>query len=218
MAPKLKNLTICFSGTFEAPEATLRKWTDANGGTYTKKVTPSTTHLVTSKINWQTRVAEVRTALDKPSTKIVTYEWFEDKLLQGGRVHETKYLWSNIDEELLKQEAKEAKAAERETKRLAREKEKKKKDSERIDWGGALLQHTNVIAHVDEDSDGSEDGSEHADTFTKGSKRAKTDLMSENHHIYMDQTGFCYDITLTKVCVELSLYVRTNITVSSAPF
>ncbi|KAI5194497.1 hypothetical protein E4T39_08640 [Aureobasidium subglaciale] len=219
MAPRLNNYSIRFSGTFEAPEAQLRKWTENNGGTFERQLSSSTTHLIVTKANWRARVPEVKAALQDKSIKIVDYEWFDDRLRLGGRVSETKYLWTTIDEEAIKQVAKEAKAAEREEKRVAREKEKKKRDSKRIDWGGALLQHTNAVARVvDDDSseEDSEDSSkrELAEEFAKGAKQAKKDLMSDNHHVYMDITGFVYDICLTKAMVELSRLDRASITSS----
>ncbi|KAI5273513.1 hypothetical protein E4T47_03258 [Aureobasidium subglaciale] len=218
MAPnRLNNHSIRFSGTFEHAEAQLKKWTEANGGSYERHLSPSTTHLIVTKANWRARVPEVEAALKDKSVKIVDYEWFDDRLRLSGRVSETKYLWTTIDEEAIKQEVKEAKLAEREDKRVARDKEKKKRDSKRIDWGGALLQHTNTVARVT-DSDSSDDDSEDsskrelAEEFAKGAKQAKKDLMSDNHHIYMDITGFVYDVCLTKAMVELSRLDRATIT------
>ncbi|THV93464.1 hypothetical protein D6D27_04351 [Aureobasidium pullulans] len=218
MAPsKLKNMAICFSGAFDHPESQLRKWTEANGGEFHRQIKSDTTHLVTTKANWRSRVPEVKAALSNDrSVKIVDYEWFDDKLRLGGRVSENKYLWTTIDEEAFKRQAKDERAAEREKKRIEKEKEKKKKESERIDWSGALLQHTNVVARV-EDSEDSEDsgdsaGRELQEEFARGVKQAKEDLMSDNHHIYIDQTGFSMDITLTKASVELSHMDRAQIT------
>lgn len=37
--------------------------------------------------------------------------------------------------------------------------------------------------------------------------------MSENHHIYMDQTGFVYDVVVTKASVELSRLEKASIIV-----
>ncbi|KAI4717776.1 hypothetical protein E4T48_06025 [Aureobasidium sp. EXF-10727] len=221
MPPKLRNTVICFSGTFEHPVASLQKWTEANGGTFDRKLTSSTTHLVVSEKNWRARIPEVKTALEEDNIKIVNYEWFDDKLRLGGRITDSKYLWTTIDAELLKQEAKEAKAAEREKKRAEKEKEKTKKDAESINWGVALMQHTNQVARVEgssEDEDSSEEDSSAeqngalAEQFAKGAKQAKEDLMSDSHHIYMDCTGFVYDIVVTKASVELSRLDRACIT------
>ncbi|KAH0363912.1 hypothetical protein KCU65_g7089, partial [Aureobasidium melanogenum] len=219
MAPKFKNAVICFSGTFVEPASTLQKWTEANSGTYTRKLTSATTHLIVSETNWRARVPEVQTALEDTTIKIVNYEWFDDKLRLSSRVTETKYLWENIDAEQQKQEAKEAKAAEREAKRAEKEKERKKKEAESINWGAALMQHTNAVARVDDSSDeeSSEEDSAAEQTkslpvqFAKGAKQAKQDLMGENHHIYMDQTGFVYDVVVTKASVELSRLEKASI-------
>lgn len=231
MPPKLRNAVVCFSGTFEAPVATLQKWTEANGGTFERKLTPSTTHLVVSEVNWRAQVPEVQTALAN-GTKVIDYEWFDDKLRITGRVTENKYLWTTIDAERLKQEAKDARAAERVKKRAEKEKEKKKKDAERINYADAFMQHTNEVAHISDEGSGEEeeDGSSSEETstakqhsalaeqFAKGAKQAKEDLMSDNHHIYMDVTGFSYDIVVTKASVELSQLDRARITVSTSCF
>jgi len=232
MPPKLKNAVLCFSGTFEAPVANLQKWTEANGGTFDRKLTPSTTHLVVSEANWRARVPEVKTALAN-GTKVIDYEWFDDKLRVTGRVTENKYLWTTIDAERLKQEAKEARAAEREKKRAEKEKERKKKDAERINYADAFMQHTNEVAHISDEGSGEEEGEDGssseadstakqhsalAEQFAKGAKQAKEDLMSDNHHIYMDSTGFSYDIVVTKASVELSRLDRARITVSVSCF
>ncbi|KEQ58323.1 uncharacterized protein M437DRAFT_9394, partial [Aureobasidium melanogenum CBS 110374] len=94
-----KNAVICFSGTFDEPATTLQKWTEANGGTHTRKLTPDTTHLIVSEANWRARVPEVTTALEDATIKIVNYEWFDDRLRLSTRVTETKYLWLTIDAE-----------------------------------------------------------------------------------------------------------------------
>ncbi|KAG9962759.1 hypothetical protein KCU61_g4352, partial [Aureobasidium melanogenum] len=220
MAPKFKNAVICFSGTFDNSAAILQKWTEANGGTYNRKLTSNTTHLVVSEANWRARAPEVKTALEDSTIKIVNYDWFDDKLRLSSRVTETKYLWPNIDAEQLKQEVKEARAAEREHKRAEKEKERKKKEAESINWGAALMQHTNAVARVedsseDEESSGEDSSAEQnkslAQQFAKGAKQAKQDLMSDNHHIYMDQTGFVYDVVVTKASVELSRLEKASI-------
>ncbi|KAG9893492.1 hypothetical protein KCU94_g12862, partial [Aureobasidium melanogenum] len=221
MAPKFKNAVICFSGTFDNSAAILQKWTEANGGTYNRKLTSNTTHLVVSEANWRARAPEVKTALEDNAIKIVNYEWFDDKLRLSSRVTETKYLWPNLDAEQLKKEAKDAKAAEREQKRAEKEKERKKKESEKVDYAAAFMQHTNVVARVEdeetsEDEDSSEDSSAEqnkslAQQFAKGAKQAKQDLMSDNHHIYMDYTGFVYDVVVTKASVELSRLEKASI-------
>lgn len=216
--PRLNNLTICFSGSFETPDADIKRWTEAQGGTYTKRMTDSVTHLVVNKSNWRNRTAEVKTALQNPSIKILGYEWFEDKLRMSGRISETKYLWATLDEEALKQAAKEAKAAEREKKRAEKEKEKKKKDAERIDWGGALLSHTNEVAGVSEDEDDDEESEEgEAEAHAEGAKtvKKKEKLVAEGHHIYVDQTGFKYDVVLIKTCIQLNRKERARIVVGS---
>ncbi|KAH0238261.1 hypothetical protein KCV06_g602, partial [Aureobasidium melanogenum] len=153
-------------------------------------------------------------------TGIVNYDWFDDKLRLSSRVTETRYLWPTIDAEQLKQEAKDAKAAEREQKRAEKEKERKKKEAESINWGAALMQHTNAVARVEDSSEDEESSEEDssaeqnkslAQQFAKGAKQAKQDLMSENHHIYMDQTGFVYDVVVTKASVELSRLEKASI-------
>ncbi|KAG9691397.1 hypothetical protein KCU95_g7156, partial [Aureobasidium melanogenum] len=220
MAPKFKNAVICFSGTFDEPATTLQKWTEANGGTYARKLTPDTTHLIVSEANWRARVPEVKTALEDTTVKIVNYEWFDDKLRLSTRVTETKYLWLTIDAEQQKQEAKEAKAAEREAKRAEKEKERKKKEAEKVDYAAAFMSHTNAVARVEDSSENEESSGEDsaaeqtrslAQQFAKGAKQAKQDLMSENHHIYMDQTGFVYDVVVTKASVELSRLEKASI-------
>lgn len=225
MAPRLKNAVICFSGTFDNSTANLQKWTEANSGTYDRKLTSDTTHLVVSEANWRARVPEVKKALEDGNIKIVKYDWFDDKLRPTGRVIDSKYLWTNIDAERLKQEAKEARAAERERKRAEKEKERKKKEGEKIDYAAAFMQHTNVVARVgdgetSEDDESEEDSSTEqnatlAQQFAKGAKQAKQDLMSDNHHIYMDQTGFLCDVVVTKASVELSRLEKASIIVSS---
>ena len=57
----LKNLTIALAGDIKdsstpprsIPIEQLKKWIQANGGTYAARVTPQTTHLVASKEAWK---------------------------------------------------------------------------------------------------------------------------------------------------------------------
>lgn len=222
MAPtklRLADLTICFSGNFSSADPEIKRWVQANGGVYSKQITDNTTHLVVTKSNWRARNPEVNAALQNPEIKIVTWDWFDDKLREKGRVTDSKYLWSRIDEDRLKQKQKQQKAAEREKNRADKEEAKKKKDAEKIDWSGALLQHTNVVARHQNSDDESEqespESSQHAEEFAKGAKKAKAALLDDNYHYYMDETSFIYNVRLFKLSVELMRMDTARITVSS---
>ena len=215
---RFKNMVLCFSGDFKPSDVEIRRWTEHNGGEYSKKVTDSTTHLIVSEANWRARIPEVRAARKDEEIKIVTYDWFDDKLRnEKGRVSEAKYLWYRIDDERAKQEEKEQKAAEREKKKKAKEEARRKKDSEKVDYSGAFLQHVGERggdADSGEEEEEGEGKNSHGARFEKGAKAAKKDLLSDNHHVYMDQTGFSYSIVLTKTCLKLSRVDRVQLTVS----
>lgn len=131
-------------------------------------------------------------------------------------------------------------------KKAEKEAEKKEKASSRISYAKALTEHTDaflatstdtatatenqrvvnkaakakatVVAHRSASSP-SAAGTQAAKTFREGARQAKNDIGSDNYHVYMDKTGFRYDVVVVKTDMLANKNERFVITVSvPSPF
>ncbi|KAL2869272.1 BRCT domain protein [Aspergillus lucknowensis] len=91
---------ICASavGNFESNTSKIPQWVTANGGTYSKDITPETTHLITTKEAFERKMQAVIEARKLKTVRIVSYDWLADSLLSKSRkpLPAKAYLWENI--------------------------------------------------------------------------------------------------------------------------
>ncbi|KAK4994628.1 hypothetical protein LTR66_005379 [Elasticomyces elasticus] len=228
----LSKASIATSGDFGSgckPDD-LKRWITNAGGEFNTRLTASTTHLICTQAVWQGQNATVQAALARKEIKVVSFDWLEDSLARKSKRSEKPYLWQNIDAAALKQ---------RKTKEKAQAQAKKlagKKVGGLV--GEALAGHLDEYLGVkpagrkakrglrDEEVDdggvkrqGEWDECEEADVkrrkteSKKGGKEVVRDVLSEEHHVYMDATRFKYDIVLTKVDTRQNRNERYKLTI-----
>ncbi|KAI8943230.1 hypothetical protein NX059_001252 [Plenodomus lindquistii] len=100
MAP-LSKLTIATAGTLPHSPSDIKKWIEANGGTYTPTPTRHTTHLLASKEAYKKPHPAVQRASDL-GIWIVSFDWFDDSLQARRKLSEKKYTWDAIRREKAK--------------------------------------------------------------------------------------------------------------------
>ncbi|OQE18097.1 hypothetical protein PENFLA_c022G05342 [Penicillium flavigenum] len=61
------------------------QWIRANGGQFSREVSPRVTHLIATKEAFKTHAAPVESAKKINTIKIVSYDWLEDSLLSNPR-------------------------------------------------------------------------------------------------------------------------------------
>ncbi|KAK5172453.1 hypothetical protein LTR04_003951 [Oleoguttula sp. CCFEE 6159] len=212
MKDPLKKDKIAITGDFgsaRTPDA-IKRWIELNGGTYTTSITSDTSHLICSKAHWGKQVAAVKKALCHNDIKIVSYDWLEDTLHSRSHKRETAYLWKVLDRTALKK-----RAAKERAERSALKREGKAAGRGGI-LGEALKVHVEELG-IDDRRAGKvrvkrapkkdvkvgmmAEEAPDVRKFEKGCKAAANDILSDNHHIYTDETGFEYAITLTKIDV-----------------
>ncbi|EME87670.1 uncharacterized protein MYCFIDRAFT_75515 [Pseudocercospora fijiensis CIRAD86] len=185
----------------------VKDWVSQASGKVESRVTEATTHLVVSKKEWEKKGVVVQDALKRKDDslqeiEIVSYDWLADSLHAKSKKREKGYRFvlarskgkggdeprsnSGLMKQLFDDHTLGPTPAEKgliekravENAELARKRdEAKMKDFE---------QSRMTV-------------SEYAAIFKRGAQKARTHLLNENHHIYQDCTGFCYDVTLTKV-------------------
>ncbi|CAG8306805.1 unnamed protein product [Penicillium nalgiovense] len=74
------------------------QWIRANGGQFSRDVSPRVTHLIVTKDAFKTHAAPVESAKKIGTIKIVSYDWLEDSLLSNTRrpKPEGPYLLKNL--------------------------------------------------------------------------------------------------------------------------
>ncbi|CAG8908125.1 unnamed protein product [Penicillium egyptiacum] len=74
------------------------QWIRANGGQFSREVSPRVTHLIATKEAFKTHAAPVESAKKIGTVKIVSYDWLEDSLLSTTRrpKPEGPYLLKNL--------------------------------------------------------------------------------------------------------------------------
>ncbi|OCL09245.1 hypothetical protein AOQ84DRAFT_388320 [Glonium stellatum] len=223
MKNPLSKYTIVATGDFGSHSyGDMKRWVENNGGTWATSVTARTTHLICSKEHWKKKAPLVKAAQRDPDIKIVTFDWLEDSLLKSTHKREKPYMWKTIEKARLKEKkeirAKERKQAKHDVAKFGRgcksamsdlqsgtSKARSKPTS--TSWFSSSLdalqraraeratadapappmptQKSSSISHQQAQSD----------FHTAPGADEPTDL----YHIYMDSTGFEYDITLTRI-------------------
>lgn len=163
---------------------------------------------------------------------IVHYDWLEDSMFATSKKSEGKYLWEKLDEKhqkklrlKLKEKERAQKEEEKQRKKAEKEEEKKEKARTKISYATALTEHTDSFMSAKEkaallrkskayrSSSPSTAGSEAAKNFRKGARAAQKDIFSDNHHVYTDETGFRFEVSLYKIDMLKNINERQYITV-----
>ena len=151
-------------------------------------------------------------ALKRDDVKIVNLDWLTESLRRKCKAGTTKYDWTKIDKGPMK-------------KNKEVQKSSKKRKARHESYSDALLSHTEKFTGTSEASpeqDQEEESSKDVDAvrvekkarqaFRRGAKAAKLDLISDNHHIYQDNTGFKYEVVVVKTELSKNWNERAVIT------
>ncbi|KAF2774180.1 hypothetical protein EJ03DRAFT_1709 [Teratosphaeria nubilosa] len=218
---------------------TIHGWITANGGKALTKFSPETTHLVCAEKAWKEPHKEVQKALSAISdqnhgVKILTPKWLEDALdgtANGvGKPKPEPYLWEKVA-------AKEALIEKRVAKALQKE-----MGGSGGAGGGHVGLMTGVLERstapyvsgerrlqVERELEGekrraveaAKKGEEARMKAREEERKRKREAaarrkmgndFSENHHIFQDDTGFEYDVKLTKVDIKTNRNERYELT------
>ncbi|KAI9859912.1 MAG: hypothetical protein M1830_006247, partial [Pleopsidium flavum] len=98
MKNPFKRFTIALTGDFGHGHSheKMREWIEANGGTFARQIDGNVTHLVCSLEDWKKAPKVVKQALKIKALKIVTFDWFEDSLMQHSPKREGEYLLKRV--------------------------------------------------------------------------------------------------------------------------
>ncbi|OAK95508.1 hypothetical protein IQ06DRAFT_352533 [Phaeosphaeriaceae sp. SRC1lsM3a] len=99
--PVLSRMVIAITGTLAADSKDIKKWVEANGGTWSVRVNQHVTHLIASKDAYRNKTDPVVQAKTL-RIPIVSYDWLEDSLLKKRRLAEKKYTWKAIKKDKTK--------------------------------------------------------------------------------------------------------------------
>ncbi|KAK4557088.1 hypothetical protein LTR86_006069 [Recurvomyces mirabilis] len=213
-------------------------WIASAGGKLMTKFTNSTTHLVCSEKTWRNQSGDVKQAADKVKKGerifIVSGDWLCDTLFKQKRAREGVYSFIKADKAAasvrrqLRQQAQDggsregsqevngpkshagllAEAFTSHTEQFVSEAEKK-----RIEECLARERSAEEEARKKKIEAERLAKKEQEALFRRGAKKAKNEIFSDNHHIYMDPNdGFKYEITLTKVDTRANRNERFIIT------
>ncbi|KAJ9624619.1 hypothetical protein H2204_010801 [Knufia peltigerae] len=96
MGKAFRNITVASTGDFGDKTDKIKNWVEHAGGTFSKDVTPSVTHLVTSKKAWKRYHPMVQAARRLKTIHIVSLDWLEDSLTMTKSrrpLNETRYCY-----------------------------------------------------------------------------------------------------------------------------
>ncbi|KAK5129669.1 hypothetical protein LTR08_002994 [Meristemomyces frigidus] len=207
----------------------LEKWIVAGGGGRhaTKFIEGETTHLVCSEKAWQTQHVQIQAALaanakigadsngggggGKREVRIVSPDWLETVVRDRHKPNAHSYLWSR----LARDGEQEARRAGREAGRegggartvqgllaevLVESAEKFMSEGEKREVEREVQRRREEVGREARERERERvREKEQAAVFRRQARKAKNEIFSENHHIYMDATGFKYEVLLTKV-------------------
>ncbi|KAF2185730.1 hypothetical protein K469DRAFT_575591 [Zopfia rhizophila CBS 207.26] len=193
----LKKLVITATGDFGSgiDNNQLRKWVEANDGKWTYKVTKDTTHLICSKGHWK-KEANAVIAARKVKAYIVTYDWLEDSLQSKKKLAEKRFTLEAVTKERRKK---------RELTRIAKKadtaKFEKGCEAARADTGSGTPMPQTALKPTSKPST----------TTSKHGANPQVPRLKDNHHLYLDASGFEYNILLIRINLSKSTNSRYNI-------
>ncbi|KAK1815107.1 hypothetical protein LTR12_010531 [Friedmanniomyces endolithicus] len=225
-------------------KASLDRWIGHAKGRAITKFTSNTTHVVCTEKAYQQQTGDVRAAVAARKKgerfHIVSPEWLAETLSQQKRAKESEFSW----EKLAKSSGGRGRKKKKKSSSDVEEEEEEAVVKKGPKTAGGLLrevfqEHTEQFVSEGERRalrgvfEREEEGKRQAvlaeererkemrakaekeAVFRKGAKKARNEIFSDNHHIYMDVTGFKYDIILTKVDARLNRNERYALTVRS---
>ncbi|GAB7340157.1 hypothetical protein MBLNU457_6635t1 [Dothideomycetes sp. NU457] len=210
-----KNCVITTAGRFPpqyTPEA-FKRWIEARKGVHSTSLTEETTHVVVAADYWERQGGLVVQALKRNDVKIVSLDWLVNSLRDGRKHGMAQYEWSKLDKKPLKKSKHKPAST-------------KKRKASKGHYANALLDHTKQFAGSADASrdetpaeeavvDGEDANAQKRvrKTFKRGAKTAKFDLLTDTHHVYQDNTGFRYEVVLTKLEISKNWTERAVVTV-----
>ncbi|KAL6711485.1 hypothetical protein ACN47E_004419 [Coniothyrium glycines] len=90
----LSKIVLSAVGSLPSDNHQIKRWVEANGGTWSTSVKQGVTHLLSSEAAYKNNRA-IQVAKDL-EIWILTYDWFEDSLHKGRKLSEKKYTWESI--------------------------------------------------------------------------------------------------------------------------
>ncbi|GAB7365582.1 hypothetical protein MBLNU230_g6653t1 [Neophaeotheca triangularis] len=218
----LSKCHITLEGAFNNASYTpdnILKWVTRQHGHLLPKFTEETTHLVASREAWKAKKGNVRAALEAKKhgqkVMIVSYDWLDDSLKGSSKKKEGPYLWETLDG-AVRVDAVGGVGGD----------DGLKKKGAAFAPGGLLVASSSGRAngYASEASNVSIEAANRlprreeppvvVDPFSRGSRKARNELLSANHHIYRDSTGFAYEVLLTKVDIKKNRNERHNLTLT----
>ncbi|KAK0280658.1 hypothetical protein LTR54_006684 [Friedmanniomyces endolithicus] len=221
-------------------KASLDRWIGHAKGRAITKFTSNTTHVVCTEKAYQQQTGDIRAAVAARKKgerfHIVSPEWLAETLSQQKRAKESEFSWEKLakssggrgrkkkrrsssdvedeEEEAVVKRPKTAGGLLREV--FQEHTEQFVSEGERRALKGVIereeeVKRQAVLAEEKERTEMRAKAEKEA-VFRKGAKKARNEIFSDNHHIYMDVTGFKYDIILTKVDARLNRNERYALT------
>ncbi|KAK3716027.1 hypothetical protein LTR37_006757 [Vermiconidia calcicola] len=230
----LAKCAIVISGTYkDYPAAKVSGWATNLGARVHSSVNANTTHVVVSKKAWERKDAAVQTALkynqDGPAEiYIVSFDWLEDSVTNRSKKKEGPYLWEKLDAAHSKA-AKKAEKAEAVkgaksapgmmhevlqggTEGYVDERDRKKVERQ-IEEERRVKKQMEEEEKREKEEAKAREKRKKAEVYAKGAKKARNEIFTENHHVYMDDEGFRYDIPITKVDPRNNRNERYHLTI-----
>ncbi|KAK0897536.1 hypothetical protein LTR91_022544 [Friedmanniomyces endolithicus] len=222
-------------------KASLDRWIGHAKGRAITKFTSNTTHVVCTEKAYQQQTGDIRAAVAARKKgerfHVVSPEWLAETLSQQKRAKESEFSWEKLAKSSGGRGRKKKKKSSSDV-----EDEEEEAVVKRPKTAGGLLrevfqEHTELFvsegerralkgvfereeevkrqAVFAEERERKEmrAKAEKEAVFRKGAKKARNEIFSDNHHIYMDVTGFKYDIILTKVDARLNRNERYALTI-----
>ncbi|KAK2748049.1 hypothetical protein FQN55_004598 [Onygenales sp. PD_40] len=96
MGKTFRKINASIAGDFGTMSDKIKQWVEANGGTFSKNIDSTVTHLIATKAAFRKPLQAVRDARKVKGLKIVKLEWLEDSLLSKSKKpkREGEYLWA----------------------------------------------------------------------------------------------------------------------------
>ncbi|KZF19658.1 hypothetical protein L228DRAFT_250720 [Xylona heveae TC161] len=193
----LKRCTIAISGEFGPGRSNenIKRWIKNNGGTLASGITEDVTHVVCSEMHYKRKTGIVQKAQVSKKIKIVSFDWLEDTLRRRSPRREGPYLWKNL---LVTNDKSKNRATKSETAKTVKKTVREKAAS--------------FAKGCDDSID-----SLLADIFLLSANGTGTGG-PENYHLYQDETGLVYDVTLLRTDDERKINERYHLKLFESHF
>ena len=223
---------IVIAGSYkEYPAAKVSGWIANLGGSVQTRPNENTTHVVASVNAWNRKDASIQKAQElneeratRDVIKIVSFDWLVDCADNKTKKREGPYLCEKLYVSASKRDAAKkrqegadgkekkghvgmmAEVFQESTEGFVDDRERKRVEKQ--------IETEKRVREEMEREERDDQRKKTAELFGKGAKKARNEIFTENHHIYTDDTGFKYDILLTKVDTRQNRNERVALTVS----